>query len=119
MLVVHGDAIKPDAPLIPTPATTAVEKLPDRTISADVRIISDLRLTNLLFAKEDYPAAHMTNKVEIAEGAVSSRRTWPQTEVVCCNRDFDDAFKRVRTHPDMCIILCAAFQINISSWKET
>ena len=47
--------------------------------------------------------------VEIAERAIASKRMWPKTEVVCCKRDIDAAFKRVRTHPDMSINLCADF----------
>ena len=47
---------------------------------------------------------------EIAERAVPSKRTWPKTDVVCCNRDIDAAFKRARTHPDICIIARAEFR---------
>ena len=108
--MVHCDDVKPDSPLIPTHETTAFVKSHGRTISADVGVISDLRLTNLFCAKEDYPDAHLTNMVEIAERDVSSERTWPQTEAVGCKRDIGAAFKRVRTHPDMCIILRTEFQ---------
>ena len=52
VLVAHSDVIKPDAPLIPTTTTTVAKKLPDRTISTDVRSIPDLRLTNLFCVKE-------------------------------------------------------------------
>ena len=47
VLAAHCDSVRPDTPLIPTPTTTAVKKLPRRTTSADVRIISGLRQTNL------------------------------------------------------------------------
>ena len=109
VLVVHSDAINPDVPMIPTPTTTEVKKLPDRAISTDVRIICDLRLANMFRDRADYADIHLTDINEIALRAVTIKRTWPNVKVVCCKRDIDAAFKRVRTHPDMCVLLCTEF----------
>ena len=105
----HSDAINPDVPMIPTPATTVVKKLPDWAISTDVRIISDLRLATMFCEKSDYPDIYLTDISEIAMRAIVIKRTWPNVKVVCCKRDIDSAFKRVWTHPDMCAMLCTEF----------
>ena len=106
----HVGAVKPNTPVMATPTTTAVKKLPDRTVSTDVRIISDLRLPNLYCDKNSYPPVYLADISEIAERAVTLKRTWPNIDVVCCKRDIDAAFKRARTHPDMCVMLCAEFR---------
>ena len=110
VLVVHVEAVKPNTAVMATPTTTAVKKLPDRTVSTDVRIISDLRLPNLYCDKNSYPPVYLADISEIAERAVMLKRTWPNIDVVCCKRDIDAAFKRVRTHPDMCVMLCTEFR---------
>ena len=109
VLVVHAGAIPVDMPLIPTPTTTVVKKLPDRTISTDVRIISDSRMANMFRDKTDYPEIYLTDNSEVATRAITTKRTWPNVKVVCCKRDIDSAFKRARTHPDMCALLRAEF----------
>ena len=109
VLAVRADSIKADTPMIPAPTTTVLKKLPDRTISTDVRIISDLILANMFCAKADYPEIHLADIGEIAARAVTPKRTWPNVGVVWCKSDIDDAFKIMRTHPDMCVLLCAEF----------
>ena len=42
VLVLHGDAINTENPMAHTPSTKAVRNIPDREISPDVGIISDL-----------------------------------------------------------------------------
>ena len=49
-LVAHVNAAKPETPAMDTATTTVLKKLPDRTVSADIRIVSDLRLPNLFCA---------------------------------------------------------------------
>ena len=65
--------------VIPTPTTTAPKKMPDRTLSEDVRIISDLRLPNLFCAKSDFPEIAITDLRAISGRAISLRRTWHRT----------------------------------------
>ena len=73
MLAAHANAAKPGTPAMATPATAVLKKLPGRAVSTDIRIISDLRLPNLFCAKENYPPAHLTDIMEISEGAVTDR----------------------------------------------
>ena len=82
----------------------------DRTISTDVRIISDLMSTNLFCVMWGCPAAQATNISEIDEGSSTLERTWPKIEAARCKREIDDASKRARTHPDMCVLLRAEFR---------
>ena len=81
--VVHVDDVEPDTPVMATPTTTALKKLPGRTVSTDVRIISDIRLPNLFCDKNSYPPVHLADISEIAERAVMLIRTWPNIDVFC------------------------------------
>ena len=109
VLAITSKVAGPDAPLIATPTTTALKKLPGRSISNDFRIISDLRYTNLFCAKSDFPEVKITDICLIAERAVSVKRKWPNLSDRCAKRDIDSAPKRIRVHPDMSLILCTEF----------
>ena len=98
-----------EAPIIATPTTTVQKKLPGRTMSGDFWIISDLRLPNLFCDKDDYPPVKMTDIRQVAERAVAMKLKWPHVTIMCNKRDIDAAFKRVKVHPDMSVILCAEF----------
>ena len=95
--------------VIPAPMKTTRKKMPGRTISEDVRIIFDLRLPNLFCTKSDYPDIAITDLREAAERVIALRRTWPHIKLTCCERVIDASFKRIRVHPDMCIMLCTEF----------
>lgn len=71
VLVITSHVDGKDAPLIATPTTTALERLPGRTLSGDFRIISDLRYPNLFCEKTDYPEVKMADMRSIAETAVA------------------------------------------------
>lgn len=109
VLVAHDDAISAETPIIPTPTATVAKKLPDRAISTDVRIISDLRLANLFCDRENYQEIHLSDIDEIASRDITIKRTWPNAQVVCCKRDIDAASNRVRTRRDMRVLLRAEF----------
>ena len=51
----------PEAPLTESPTTTALKKLPGRSISTDFRGVSDHLLANLFCVKSDYPENKMTD----------------------------------------------------------
>ena len=53
--VVHAGAIRAETPMTPTPTATAVGKFPDRAISADVGIISDLGIADLFLREARLP----------------------------------------------------------------
>ena len=116
VMVITSKTAGPDAPLIATPTTTALKKLPDRSISTDFRLISDLRYTNLFCIKEDFPDAQLTDITRVAERAVTVKRKWPNLPARCTKSDIDSASKRIRTHPDMSLILCAEFGGGFSRW---
>ena len=82
VLAVRADAIHADTPMIPTPSATVAKTLPDRTISTDVRNISDLRLASMFGAESDYPEMHLADIGEIDARAVTIKRTWPNLGVV-------------------------------------
>ena len=96
----------PTAPLIATPTTTAQKRKPDRTLSTDFRIISDLRYPYHFCFKSEYHEVKLTDVGKIAERAIATKRRWPNLRALYNKRDIDDAFKRVRVRPDMCAILC-------------
>ena len=110
VLVITSRVAGPESLLIATPTTTAVKKLPDRSISKDFRIISDLRYTNLFRMKSEYPDVQVTDIIQLAERAVSVKRKWSGLLSRCTKRDIDSAFKRIRVHTDMSLILCAEFR---------
>ena len=82
VLAVSPDAIHADTPTVPTPATTVVGKLPDRTISTDVRAISDLGTANLVCNKADYPDIQLADIEAIDTREITTERTRPNTEAV-------------------------------------
>ena len=51
VLVVSSRVVGGNSPTIATPTTTAQKRLPDRTMSDDFRIISDLRFPNLFVSR--------------------------------------------------------------------
>ena len=118
VLVITSKAAGPDAPLIATPTTTAMKKLPGRSISNDFRIISDIRYANLFCIKSDLPDVKLTDIGLIAGGEVALKRKWPNSPARCTKRDIDSAFKRTRVHPDMSLILCAEFGGMFSAWGQ-
>lgn len=90
--------------MISTHTATVQKRLPDRTMSDDFRIISDIRLTNLFCNKSHYPDVKMNDTRWIAEKAVALKTKRRRIEIQRNKRDVGAAFKRVKLHPDMRII---------------
>ena len=61
VLIATSHVAGDDDPLIATPTTTVMKRLPDRTMSDDCRIISDMRFRNLFCDKEDCPEVKMAD----------------------------------------------------------
>ena len=92
------------------PHTTLVAKmLPGGTLSADMRLISDVRLINNFCDKSDYPSCVNPSLVDIARRAGCLERNFSGATRRVTKRDVIDAFKRVSTHPDCASILCTEF----------
>ena len=73
VLVISSKQAGEDAPILATPTTTAQKRLPDRTLSTDFRIISDLGFPNLSCQKEDFPEVHLADVTKIAERALANK----------------------------------------------
>ena len=43
----------------------------------------------------------------IEEKEVAMKMKWPSLKILRNKRDIDAEFKRLKVHPDMCVILCA------------
>ena len=78
-----------------TPCCLIPKRNPDRTISADSRLISDLRRVNLGFAKSELYPVIVPMIYEIIEEILRLKRKNPGLEVVTCKRDVDSAFTRI------------------------
>ena len=109
VLVITPHVAGKEAPIIATPTTTVQKKLPDRTMSDDFRIISDLRLPNLFCEKDDYREVKKADIRQIAERAVAMKLKWPNLKILRSKRDIDAAFRRVKVHADMIDILRTEF----------
>ena len=92
-----------------TPSTLVTKKLPDRALSTDMRLISDVRLVNNFCDKEDYPRCINPTLSDLATRVEYLDRCFPGVPRRVTKRDVDDAFKRVASHPDCVAILRAEF----------
>ena len=84
VLIVPSLQVDKHAKAIQTPTTTAHKKMPDRTVSKDVRIISDLRLPNIFCTKSDFPEIAITDLREAAGRVISLGMTWHHIPLACC-----------------------------------
>ena len=92
-----------------TPSTLVAKKLPGRTLSTEMRLISDARLINTFCDKTDYPACANPSLVDIAHRVEFSDRNFTGVERRVAKRDAGAAFTRVSTHPDCASIICTEF----------
>ena len=95
--------------IICTPSTLATKKLPGRTLSTEMRLISDVRLINNFCDKNDYPACENPSLVDLAQRVEALGRNFPGVHRKTTKRDANEAFKRVATHPDCAAILRTEF----------
>ena len=109
MLVCTSRTISEYDQIACTPSTLVTKKMPDRTLSTDMRLISDVRLINNFCDKEDYPQCINPSLEDIATRVEYLDRCFPGVPRRVTKRDVNDAFKRVATHPDCVSILCTEF----------
>ena len=107
VLAVRADSISPETPIIPTQTAIVPRILHGRTIATYAGINSDMRLNNLFRGNANYKDKNRMDISEIASRAITTKRTRPDVQVVCCKRDIDGALKMGRTHPDICVLLRA------------
>ena len=84
-----------------TPCGLIPKGNPDRKISADSRLISDLRRVNLCFGKTELYHAIAPMIYEIAEEIPRLKRKNHGLDIVTCKRDIEAAFARLFIKPDM------------------
>ena len=109
MLVRTSRTISDHDQIVCTPSTLVTKKLPDRTLSTDMRLISDVRLVNNFCDKVDYPQCINPCLGDLATRVEYLDRCFPGIPRRVTKRDVNDAFKRVATHPDCVSILCTEF----------
>ena len=95
--------------IISTPSTLVTKKLPDRTLSTEMRLISDVRLFNNFCDKNDYPGCVNPTLSDLAVRVESLARNFPGVPRKVTKRDVSEAFERVATHPDCVSILRTEF----------
>ena len=109
LFLCHRKSI-PSSEFIAASSTGAVpKKNPDRTISAKVRIISDLRRINLSLKKtEVFPV--MTPSIEkICTKITLLKRLFPEVEIEMAKRDIARAFKLIPVPPQLMAVLYHPF----------
>ena len=77
------------------------KKIPDRTISADYRTISDLRQIDMGSYKEDCYPLEVVQPIDLAARIVRLARQLPTNPVLMPKRDISSAFRRTLLRPDL------------------
>ena len=95
--------------IICAPSTLATKKLPGRTISTEMRLISDVRLVNNFCDKTDYPACENPSLADLAQRVEALDRNFPGVPRKTTKRDVNEPFKRVATRPDCAAIFRTEF----------
>ena len=102
--------------LVCTPPTLVTKKLPDRTLSTEMRLISDARLVDNFRHKEDYPQCANPSLSDLATTIEYLDRCFPGFPRGVTKRDVNDAFKRVAPHPYCVGILRTEFPGQELGW---
>ena len=111
----HRASVPDEELLFPTSTGAAVKRNPDRTISAKLRIISDLRRVNRALRKEEiFPATTPTIQQIATRVVVQLSRLFPGTEILLSVRDIAKAFKLIPSSPHLMRCLCHGFKAEVS-----
>ena len=92
-----------------TPTTTVEKKNTDRSISADRRVISDMRRINLHFESCQYYQIVVPKIQDIARRIMSLRGSYPNLPIQAASRDIESAFRLLRLRPAMVWLMVAEF----------
>ena len=77
------------------------KKMPDRTLSVDYRIISDLRQINMGNRKEDFYPVELVKLSDLVSRILKLNRQFPTMPVLMANRDISSAFRGILLRPDL------------------
>ena len=105
MLVCTTETVDANTPVEATPTTTVEKRNPDRTISSDRRVIADLRRVNLNFPSSQYYPVRVPTAGDIARMIVILRTQFPDIETRLTKRDVAAAFRLLRLHPALCLLM--------------
>ena len=84
--------------------------MPDRTLSVDYRIVSDLRQINLGNHKEDFYPVEVIKVSDLVQRIVKLQRQFPTSPALMAKRDIASAFRRILLHPDLIHIFTTDIQ---------
>ena len=118
MLVCTSQTVSVDDAVEATPCCLIPKRNPDRAISADSRLISDLRRVNLGFNKSELYPVVVPMIYDIIEEILRLNRKNPGLEVVTCKRDVDSAFTRIYINPDVIRLITTEFRAEDLGWTE-
>ena len=118
MLICTSQTVGNNSAVEATPCCLIPKRNPDRTISADTRLISDLRRANLGFGKAEMYPVIAPMIYEIIEEVLKLKRKNPGLEVVTCKRGVDAAFTRIYITPDMIRLITTEFRAEDIGWNE-
>ena len=100
IVVVCDTELAEDSGLVISHASSAVRKKnPDRTLSVDYRILSDLRQINLGNHKEDFYPVEVVRLSEIISRILKLTRQFPTLPVLMTKRDIASASRRILLRP--------------------
>ena len=112
MFVSTSDGIPGGAGHFCSPTTTVAKKLPDRTISSDLRLIWDGGRAHLRCPKGDYWQCETPSIVDLSARYCSLRTSFPGIPILGTKRDIDSAPTRVRLHPDGATMFGSDFDVD-------
>ena len=100
IVVVCDTELAEDSGLVISHASSAVRKKnPDRTLSVDYRILSDLRQINLGDPREDFYPVEVVRLSEIISRILKLTRQFPTLPVLMTKRDIASASRRILLRP--------------------
>lgn len=118
MLLCTSATVSINDDLETTPRNLVPKRNPDRAISADMRLISDLRKVDLGFGKSELYLAIAPSIYELLEEILKLKRKKPGLDVVTCKRDIDAALTRVFINPDLIRLISTEFRSTDLNWGD-
>ena len=101
MVICESDVASGGDQVVSHSSSVAHKKMPDRALSVDYRIISDLRQINLGHHKEDFYPVEVVKLADMAKRILKLKRQYPSMLILMTKRDVASAFRRILLHPDL------------------
>ena len=107
-LVLAAETIADSARIAETPTTT-VARNPDRTVSADRRIIEDFRRINIYFPTGQCYNVQVPTNADIVRMITQVQKKCPPLPVMLTKRDISSAFRLLKLRPSLSMLMFAEF----------